>query len=165
RRTTPGRLRGVSLNVLSMKGERTCACCGHRQRECQAQPLVSPEDLEGVGGTGPCKAAQLGPLVGCREDTRSDCPCGRSIAGARLGVRPMREGSRYRIYHTYGTRRKRTLRVYSGYPGKSLRRIFSSSRSRQTSTGVKSTMRPSDHHEPSASGMPTKSQMALAYIG
>jgi hypothetical protein len=55
--------------------------------------------------------------------------------------------------------------MYAMYPGKSLRKTLSSSRRRHTSTDMKGTMRPSDHHEPNASGIPTKSHVAPAYIG
>src|SRR5262245_39783644 len=68
-------------------------------------------------------------------------------------------------YHTQGTRRYLTRCIYSAYPGKSLRRKFSSSRIRQTSTGKNGTTRRMLHHEPSASGIAKSRSNAPEYIG
>jgi len=68
-------------------------------------------------------------------------------------------------YHTQGTRRYLTLCIYSAYPCKSLRRKFSSSRIRQTSTGKNGTTRRTLHHEPSASGIAKSRSNAPDYIG
>src|SRR5262249_18366435 len=68
-------------------------------------------------------------------------------------------------YHTQGTRRYLTRCIYSAYPCKYLRRKFSSSRIRQTSTGKNGTTRRTLHHEPSASGIAKSRSNAPEYIG
>src|SRR6476660_10518926 len=80
--------------------------------------------------------------------------------------RPVEEASPTSMpYHTRGTRRYRTLCIYSAYPGKFLRRKISSSRMRQTSTGKNGRTRRTLHHEPSASGIAASRSNAPEYIG
>ena|SRR5215469_4916945 len=85
------------------------------------------------------------------------------VKGTRTGGQP--PPSARQPYHTQGTRRYLTLCIYSAYPGKSLRRKFSSSRIRQTSTGKNGTTRRTLHHEPSASGIAKSRSNAPEYIG
>src|SRR5678815_5942144 len=67
-------------------------------------------------------------------------------------------------HHTRGTRRYLTRPMYSVYPTSSRDNSFSSSSKRHIKTGINGTSSTSVHHDPSASGIPTNSQMAEAYI-
>jgi hypothetical protein len=116
-------------------------------------------------------AAVLGPAVGLRAD--ADIPDACSGPGpdpGMVGPKGTWPGGQPRPsarqpYHTQGTRRYLTLCIYSAYPGKTLRRNFSSSRMRQTSTGKNGTTRKTLHHEPSASGIAKSRSNAPEYIG
>src|SRR5262249_7506571 len=100
-------------------------------------------------------------ILNTREEEISDS----SSEGRKAQVERM---SIYKVlgaHHTNGTRRSRTLFLYSVYPTKFSERNLSSSRSRHMIPATPGINKRSPHHEPSASGIPSVRTSAPVYMG